>query len=248
MVGSRRLERDSRDSLSELEEVSFEFSEETVEDSVCVLTTSITLPAYQAILNDERFAGVGLLTDHYEQTAIYAEAVYGTWLHLEAEEGYAFDQAALEAEGIIFADELTEDTKTVSCMYRDALPLAEAIALCEALEAREDIAFAWPEGFITANTPLSAITHISVTPLTLLTGDPNGDDMITADDARVALQAYVNQTVMQTDSGLTALQLSAVDVNADNALTAEDANWILHYYVHNTVLGVETDWSQILPE
>ena len=31
------MERDSRDSLSELEEVSLEFSEETVEDSVCVV-------------------------------------------------------------------------------------------------------------------------------------------------------------------------------------------------------------------
>ena len=61
-----------------------------------------------------------------------------------------------------------------------------------------------------------------------------------------ALKAYIYNTMMGTDSGLTATQTLAADVTKDGNILADDANYILQYYVYNTVLGIETDWDSIL--
>ena len=79
-----------------------------------------------------------------------------------------------------------------------------------------------------------------------LLGDVNGNGEIAADDAQIALKAYVNMLAGK-ESGLTAAQQQAADIDGDGEVTATDAQIILKYYV-NTLAGKEVTWESLLPK
>ena len=76
-----------------------------------------------------------------------------------------------------------------------------------------------------------------------LCGDLNGDGAVSADDAQLALQAYVRGMTGKAD-GLSGYRRAAADVNADGELTAADPQMILHYYVI-CLAGKEADWAEL---
>ncbi len=103
------------------------------------------------------------------------------------------------------------------------------------------------EGTATVTAVCEGVTYTcTITVQTYVLGDVIADGAITAEDAVTALKAYIYNTMMGTDSGLTATQTLAADVTKDGNILADDANYILQYYVYNTVLGIETDWDSIL--
>ena len=78
-----------------------------------------------------------------------------------------------------------------------------------------------------------------------LTGDVNGDQDISVDDAQLALRAYVAEMAGK-ENGLEDWQCSAADVNSDDKVTVEDAQLILLYYVKNTLANTPTPWEALL--
>lgn len=78
----------------------------------------------------------------------------------------------------------------------------------------------------------------------ILPGDVNFDGAVGADDAQLALNAYVLR-MADCESGLTPEQEQAADVNGDNAVSVEDAQMILLYYVQNTLSGIPTEWEDL---
>ena len=114
--------------------------------------------------------------------------------------------------------------------------LEEALALCEKLEAREDIAFAWLAGTVTGDLPASDIQYITIAPLTqtaIVTGDVNQNGTVDTVDAIIALQEYNTVSVMGGDSALTFNQSRAADLDGDGSITAMDAQEILKTYNTN---------------
>ena len=78
----------------------------------------------------------------------------------------------------------------------------------------------------------------------ILPGDVNFDGAVGADDAQLALNAYV-LIMADCESDLTPEQEQAADVNGDNAVSVEDAQMILLYYVQNTISGIPTEWEDL---
>ena len=78
----------------------------------------------------------------------------------------------------------------------------------------------------------------------ILPGDVSCDGAVGADDAQLALNAYV-LLMADCESGLTPEQEQAADVNGDNAVSVEDAQMILLYYVQNTISGIPTEWEDL---
>ena len=75
-------------------------------------------------------------------------------------------------------------------------------------------------------------------------GDLTGDGTVTAEDAQLALQAYVRMLTGKQD-GLSAYRRAAADVNSDAQLTAADPQIILQYYVKH-LAGKEITWEALL--
>ena len=98
----------------------------------------------------------------------------------------------------------------------------------------------------TATTPVTTTTTVTTpTKTEVQSGDINGDDTISVEDAQFALLAYV-QIMAGLDSGLTERQIKAADINGDNTVSVEDAQLILLYYVSNTLSGQNVTWDELL--
>jgi hypothetical protein len=77
-----------------------------------------------------------------------------------------------------------------------------------------------------------------------LFGDVNLDGNITADDAQMALMAYIYQLASKP-SGITAQQEKIADVDGNETITADDAQYILMYAVKK-LAGLNPEWSDII--
>ena len=77
-----------------------------------------------------------------------------------------------------------------------------------------------------------------------VTGDLNSDGKVGAEDAQMALQAYVN-TLAGKPSGLTDAQKAAADITKDGKVDAVDAQIILQYYV-NGLAGKVIPWETLV--
>ena len=75
-------------------------------------------------------------------------------------------------------------------------------------------------------------------------GDMDGSGTITADDAQMALMAYLKQ-LSAGDSGLTAEQFAIADVDNNGILNADDAQYIL-IYATQFLAGLNPQWSDII--
>lgn len=62
-------------------------------------------------------------------------------------------------------------------------------------------------------------------------GDVNSDGAVNADDANLALLAYLDEAIMQIPMQLDVKQKIAADYNMDGQITADDANAILLRYL-----------------
>jgi len=119
------------------------------------------------------------------------------------------------------------------------LKLEDAAALCEKLEARDDISFAWVRGLAHAIDYPSSIRSFTVMPVEhqeFLSGDVNGNDTVELADALTALQAYSDTDLMKQPNPLTASQFIAADMDGDGKVTLEDALAILQIYTDETLL------------
>ncbi len=67
---------------------------------------------------------------------------------------------------------------------------------------------------------------------------------VNADDAQMALIAYINQLASKP-SGLTELQEQIADVDGNGKITAEDAQYILIYAVQ-ALANKNPQWSDII--
>lgn len=91
-----------------------------------------------------------------------------------------------------------------------------------------------------SSTSTGGTTTISGT-TNYITGDLDGDDSITINDAYNALQAY-SSVAAGLDSGLTDEQMKAADVDGDGKLTIMDAYKILLYYATKSAGGTPS-WN-----
>lgn len=78
----------------------------------------------------------------------------------------------------------------------------------------------------------------------LTLGDVNGDGKISALDAQLTLQAYLDQ-MLGNPSELSDEQLKRADVNHDKKIAALDAQNILMYYLYNFILDQRTTWEEL---
>ena len=76
-----------------------------------------------------------------------------------------------------------------------------------------------------------------------LFGDVDENGIVDADDANLALLAFLNE-FMTGDSGLTASQYKAACVNGNATVSADDANNILLYFLTDMVYG-SASWKEI---
>ncbi len=74
-------------------------------------------------------------------------------------------------------------------------------------------------------------------------GDADLNGSVTADDATIALAAYIN-TMLDVDHGLSDLQIHLIDITKDGIIEADDATMILKYYVMTLTSG-SADWDNL---
>lgn len=79
----------------------------------------------------------------------------------------------------------------------------------------------------------------------LITGDFDGDGMITAADAQAVLRVYL-ESFVGGSKGMTDAQFTASDIDGDGRITSADAQLILRYYLNNSVANIPTTWDQLL--
>ena len=75
-------------------------------------------------------------------------------------------------------------------------------------------------------------------------GDMDGSGTITADDAQMALMAYL-KLLSTGSSGLTGVQFETADVDKNGILNADDAQYIL-IYATQFLAGLNPQWSDII--
>lgn len=196
---------------------------------------------YTQILSDERFDVLGVVVVHYQRKASYRDG-WAAELVIEAEDGYEIDYAALNTEEYGFTVPVENDEGEITG-YMAATPgtVAEAIALCEKLEAREDIAFAWPAGSVTGDLPGTDVQYMTIEPMTkteIVPGDVDRSGTVDTVDAIMALQEYTAVSVMGGSAALTFTQNRSADMDGDSTVTTMDALEILRYYVY-TVMNAD---------
>ena len=181
----------------------------------------------QFLLDHPDAEPVGILVSHIRQRSYYNTM---TFFWLEPAEGKTIDAAALEKEyGIYYvAGDWCAATNS----------LEEAAALCEKLEAREDIKFAWLSGTRLRMLQGSDFAGMEILPLidSYLAGDADGNGSVDLGDALTALQAYSDTELMKQPNPLTAAQFIAADMDGDGKVTIEDALTILQTYTDETLL------------
>ncbi|MCC8111893.1 MAG: dockerin type I repeat-containing protein [Ruminococcus sp.] len=78
----------------------------------------------------------------------------------------------------------------------------------------------------------------------LETGDLNGDENITVQDAYLCQKAFANASA-EKDNGLSTIQEAIADVNGDNTINVQDAYVIQQYYAIIAV-GNTISWTDLL--
>ena len=223
----------------------YAFDEETMPLNLIDGVTRETLyivsgKSYDAVMDfcaeNPALEPVGILTAHVMNPEYY----YGTDaapLRIDAADGYEIDANALNTADYHYIQNLNgwyptdkETGKTVE------LKLEDAAALCEKLEARDDISFAWVRGLANAIDYPSSIRSFTVMPVVhqdYLSGDADGNGKVDLDDAITALQAYTAVNLMKQENPLTAAQFIAADTDGDGVVYIEDALGILQIYTQS---------------
>ena len=128
----------------------------------------------------------------------------------------------------------------------------EALVIQEQITAMDGIKSVCMLGVCLESLENPAATTAKIVPFTpkALKGDLDGDGMITADDAVLALKG-ANEITAETEADartLTPAQEAAGDVDGDGELTAFDAFCILKYFNLREVAEVEDlTWADVLP-
>lgn len=86
----------------------------------------------------------------------------------------------------------------------------------------------------------SSTCHVMFLPY--MRGDANLNNEITASDAQTVLIEYLETTVLEMPSSLSAQQRLAADADLDSSITLHDAMLILYYY-SDILNGIEPDWD-----
>jgi hypothetical protein len=97
----------------------------------------------------------------------------------------------------------------------------------------------------TESTTVTTETVTTPSEPELLSGDVNGDNQISVEDAQLVLVEYVS-CMAGLESGLTDQQKAVSDVDGDKQITVEDAQYILLYYVNNTLSGTPVTWDMLI--
>ena len=172
-------------------------------------------PWVRDLLDDERLTVVGLLRAHYRQLGYYSEPA----LTATPAEGYTVDWDALAAE---YSEIEYADAEHSSLKLKDDTPQAEAAALCEKLEAREDIASAvlWA-AFLDSSDNAGATGAEVVALLHYGTGDLNTSGALELADA-ILLARAVGGTYQLSAEGR-----AEADLNADGEINSADLTALL---------------------
>ena len=96
----------------------------------------------------------------------------------------------------------------------------------------------------TSSSTTTTTTTTEIQPPEYLFGDVDMNGKVNADDAQMALIAYINQLASKP-SGLTELQEQIADVDGNGKITAEDAQYILIYAVQ-ALANKNPQWSDII--
>ncbi|MCQ2416361.1 MAG: dockerin type I repeat-containing protein [Oscillospiraceae bacterium] len=75
-------------------------------------------------------------------------------------------------------------------------------------------------------------------------GDVSGDGEISADDAQIVLQEYVNSLSGNLSTFSNEL-FTVADVNKDGEISVDDAQYILLYY-GNTLTNTPVTWEELI--
>ncbi len=278
----------------------------------------------QSVLDNPKLELLGVLQTDWYIKGYYDEM--NTGLYIVPEDGFEISSDDLNTEAyhyLNYEPKLSDyqlsyirdlpDNTGYATITKDNMEFEEVTALCDALEAREDIAYAWiapvylndklsnPGDYgysiklFEANTPeitdpeytvtttettvfadytgtttteettvfadytgttttekttvfadYTGTTTTTTEPTEPQAGDLSGDGEIAADDAQIALKAYVNVLAGKGD-GLTEAQRKAADIDGDGEVTSSDAQIILKYYVE-TLAGKTPAWNDLIPE
>lgn len=162
-----------------------------------------------------------------------------------------FDTSGVQSMRILFSG--CENLKTIYCSDCWELSNAEnsdsMFSGCISLRGEygtiydryhTDIGYAHPDSAVTPG-------YFTVRPeeSSILTGDANGDGIVSVEDAQLALIEYVSIISGQKTTASAQL-LCKGDVNGDEKITVEDAQMILLFYVRNTLSGTAADWDVLL--
>ena len=121
-----------------------------------------------------------------------------------------------------------------------------AEALCEVLEARSDIEYAWLMGESWMGWERTDAT-ISVIPIEHnSTGDADGDCDIDLQDASAVLKQYNVTDILSEDGFMTDEQIAAADVDGDSAVTPKDASCIQIFINFADILEEPKTWAEII--
>lgn len=215
----------------------------------------------QSVLDNPKLELLGVLQTDWYIKGYYDEM--NTGLYIVPEEGFEISSDDLNTEAyhyLNYEPKLSDyqlsyirdlpDNTGYATITKDNMEFEEVTALCDALEAREDIAYAWIAP-VYLNDKLSnpgdygySIKLFEAN--TPEIGDLSGDGEIAADDAQIALKAYVNVLAGKGD-GLTEVQRKAADIDGDGEVTSSDAQIILKYYVE-ALAGKTPAWNDLIPE
>ena len=200
------------------------------------------------LLEDERFTVVGLLNAHHRQLGEY---ISPPAFRITAEEGCSLDWAAISEEyfGIEYNSEY-DDTLPEGVRdfwLKEEMPQAEAVAICQRLEERTDIASATlnasfldsVENFGTIGIQVISLKHYG----TGIFGDANQDGDLNVKDAQAALSAAGDIRLGLTPQ-ISAEGIAVADVDGDGTLTVKDAQYILMYYA-NTRAEIDCSWQSL---
>lgn len=98
---------------------------------------------------------------------------------------------------------------------------------------------------MTTSTTKPTAVATEPTETKFLLGDVDGNNVVSVEDAQLALLAYVESITGQS-TGLTAQQELAADINGDKKVSVEDAQMILLYYVSKSLSGKSVTWDELL--
>ena len=118
----------------------------------------------------------------------------------------------------------------------DMLSFEEITALCEKLEARDDIAYAWIVPVYLEDMMCNAGDYGYSVKGFNLAGDVNKDGVVDADDANKVLYEYLRVGVLEEEPEFTEEEFALANVYPDNLLNADDSDVIRCYYLY-TIMG-----------